>query len=170
MASLLIKNGYFIDVNNKEKSGLKDIFIQDDIITSISDNIEEKADKVIDANKNIVMPGLINTHNHSAMTLFRGYADDLELMDWLENKIWPIEDTLTGEDIYYGSYLACIEMIKSGTTTFNDMYAFIEDTIKAIEETGIRAMVGRAIIGIENRDDTRVKEAIELIEKYTRKN
>lgn len=168
MSTILIKNGYFIDVNNKEKSGIKDIFIQDDIIKKISDNIEEDADKIIDANKNIVMPGLINTHNHSAMTLFRGYADDLELMDWLKNKIWPIEDTLTGEDIYYGSLLACIEMIKSGTTTFNDMYAFIEETIKTIDETGIRATLGRAILDIKDEKDIRIKEAINLIEKYTR--
>jgi 5-methylthioadenosine/S-adenosylhomocysteine deaminase len=101
------------------------------------------------------------------MTLFRGYADDLELMDWLKNKIWPAEEKLTGEDIYYGSFLACIEMIKSGTTTFNDMYGFIEDTIKAIDETGIRATLGRAILDIKDEKDIRIQEVIQLIEKYT---
>ena len=69
-----------------------------------------------------LMPGLINTHTHLAMSIFRGYKDDRKLMDWLENAIFPVEDKLEPDDIYWNSYLSCIEMIKSGTTTCNDMY------------------------------------------------
>ena len=135
MNKILIKNAYLIDVINKENSRICDILIQNNLISKIEQNINENADKIIEANKNIVMPGFINTHNHSAMSLLRGYADDLELMDWLNNKIWPIEDKLTKEDIYLGSLLSCIEMIKSGTTTFNDMYFETEGTIKAVKES-----------------------------------
>jgi 5-methylthioadenosine/S-adenosylhomocysteine deaminase len=166
MYKILIKNAYLIDVINKQNSRLTDILIIDNLISKIEKNIKEETDKTIDANSNFVMPGLINTHNHSAMNILRGYADDLELMDWLNNKIWPIEDKLTTEDVYYGSLLACIEMIKSGTTMFNDMYFETESTIKAVQKTGIRAMLGRCIMGVENDEDSRVKEAVYLIEKY----
>lgn len=166
MYKILIKNAYLIDVINKQNSRLTDILIIDNLISKIEKNIKEETDKTIDANSNFVMPGLINTHNHSAMNILRGYADDLELMDWLNNKIWPIEDKLTAEDVYYGSLLACIEMIKSGTTMFNDMYFETESTIKAVQKTGIRAMLGRCIMGVENDEDSRVKEAVYLIEKY----
>jgi 5-methylthioadenosine/S-adenosylhomocysteine deaminase len=95
-------------------------------------------DLVIDGKDKVVMPGFINTHTHAAMSLMRGYADDLPLMEWLEQKIWPLEAQLKPEDIYWGSMLAILEMIKSGTTTFNDMYFFMEETARAVEETGIR--------------------------------
>lgn len=135
MSKILIKNAYLVDVKNKENSKFCDILIERDLISKIENNINEAADKVIDANKNVVMPGFVNAHNHSAMSLLRGYEDDLELMDWLNNKIWPIEDKLNKEHIYYGSLLACIEMIKSGTTTFNDMYFETEGTIEAVNKT-----------------------------------
>lgn len=166
METLLIKNGFVVDVINKENSKVQDIYIKNGIIYQISKNIKKTANKTIDATGTVIMPGLINTHNHSAMTLFRGYADDSELMDWLENRIWPAEEKLTGEDVYYGTKLACIEMIKSGTTMFNDMYFFTEDSAKAVKETGIRAMLGRCIMAVENDDDERIKEAIDIIKKY----
>ena len=153
MSSILIKNGFVIDVINKEKSGIKDIYIENNIIKEIGENLKKDADKIIAAKGNIVMPGLINTHNHCAMTLFRGYADDTELMDWLNNKIWPAEDKLTAEDVYYGSMLACIEMIKSGTTMFNDMYFFSEATADAVSKMNMRAMLGRCIMAVEDDND-----------------
>lgn len=98
-----------------------------------------KPDMVIDATGKIAMPGLINTHTHAAMTLMRGYADDMELMDWLVNKIWPVEAKLSSDDIYYGSMLAVAEMISSGTTTYVDMYWDLEANAKVVEQSKIRS-------------------------------
>lgn len=86
-----------------------------------------------------IIPGFVNGHTHSAMTFFRGFGDDLNLMDWLNNMIWPVEAHLTAEDIYWGARLATLEMIKSGTTTFLDMYTLPEGTARAVEESGLRA-------------------------------
>ncbi len=138
--SILIKNV----ILNKEK---KDIFIKGNKIERISDNLNLKADDKIDGKeKKAILPGLINCHTHSAMSLLRGYADDLPLKDWLEKKIWPLEKKLSQDDIYFGTKLAILEMIKTGTTTFNDMYWRPEAAIKAIEEIGIRAVVGLVIL------------------------
>lgn len=97
--------------------------------------------EVVDAKNHVVMPGLINTHTHAAMTLLRSYADDLPLMDWLQQKIWPIEARLTPEDIYWGTRLAIQEMALGGITTFNDMYDFVDDVAQAVDETGMRAVI-----------------------------
>jgi 5-methylthioadenosine/S-adenosylhomocysteine deaminase len=93
------------------------------------------------------MPGLINGHGHAAMTMFRNYADDLKLMDWLFTKIFPLEDKLNDEVVYWGSKLAMLEMIKSGTTTFTDMYFFMNSTAKAVGESGMRACLSRGLVG-----------------------
>lgn len=163
---LLIKNGYVVDMTDKKEINVKDILVEDDKIVKIEENISDEAEKAIDASGKVVMPGFINTHQHCAMSLFRGYADDSELMYWLENKVWPIEDKLTPEEMYYGSMLSAVEMIKSGTTTFNDMYFFMNQTAKAAEELNIRAVLGRCIMAVDGEDDVRVKEAVDLYEKY----
>ncbi len=171
MYDIVIKNGYVVDmVSENEKVAKKDILINGNVIEKIETDTKEQARKVIDANECAVMPGFVNCHNHAAMTIFRGYSDDISLMDWLQNKIWPVEDILTDEDIYYSSLLACIEMIKSGTTTFNDMYFFMESVAKAVGDTKIRAMLGRCIMDVKDDDDLRVKEAISLYEKYNNTN
>jgi 5-methylthioadenosine/S-adenosylhomocysteine deaminase len=95
----------------------------------------------------IAMPGFVNCHTHAAMSLLRGFADDLPLMEWLTEKIWPIEDRMTPEDIYWGTMLACLEMIKSGTTTFADMYFHMDQTARAVEKSGLRACLSRGMIG-----------------------
>jgi 5-methylthioadenosine/S-adenosylhomocysteine deaminase len=82
------------------------------------------------------------------MSLFRGYGDDLILSEWLEDKIWPIEEKLTEDDIYWGTKLACLEMIKSGTVAFNDMYFFPEASMKAVEEMGLRALIGLIVFDL----------------------
>ncbi|MCK4615128.1 MAG: amidohydrolase, partial [Thermoplasmata archaeon] len=88
------------------------------------------------------------THTHAAMTLLRGYADDMPLFEWLQNKIWPVEAGLKPEDIYWGTKLAILEMIKSGTTAFNDMYFMVEETAKAVEEMGVRAVLSYGFIDL----------------------
>ena len=103
--------------------------------------------EVVDAKGCLVLPGLVNTHTHAAMTLLRSYADDLPLMDWLQQKIWPAEEKLTSEDIYWGTRLAIQEMVLGGTTTFLDMYYSMDDILHASEETGIRAVLSRGLVG-----------------------
>ena len=104
-----------------------------------------KAKEVLDVGGGAVLPGLINTHTHAAMTLLRGLADDLPLMDWLENHIFPAERRMTGEWVYWGTLLACAEMILSGTTTFCDMYLFEAEVARAAQKAGLRALVGEVL-------------------------
>lgn len=104
------------------------------------------ANNIIDRGNMLAMPGLLNTHTHAAMTCFRGIADDMELMDWLNNYIFPAEaQNLTPRLVYDGSVLACAEMIKSGTTTFCDMYIFEQETARAASEAGMRCLVGEGL-------------------------
>jgi 5-methylthioadenosine/S-adenosylhomocysteine deaminase len=121
-----------------------DILIEGNAIKRIAPSLPGEADTVIDARRKAVIPGLVNMHTHSAMTLFRGYADDMPLMAWLEKKIWPNEAKLTSDDVYWGAKLACLEMIKSGTTAFFDMYHRFSATARAVEEMGLRAMLSSA--------------------------
>jgi 5-methylthioadenosine/S-adenosylhomocysteine deaminase len=124
-----------------------DILIEGEKISKIGKNLNLKANEKIDAKgEKAVIPGLINCHTHSAMILFRGLAEDLPLKDWLEKEIWPKESKLTEDDVYWGTKLAILEMIKSGITTFNEMYWFEEAQIEAVKEMGIRAVIGLVIL------------------------
>ncbi|MFO7275017.1 MAG: amidohydrolase [Bacillota bacterium] len=102
----------------------------------------------IDASGKIVMPGIVNTHCHAAMTLLRGYADDMRLMEWLQTRIWPAEARMTPDDVYWGTALAAYEMLSGGITTFLDMYFPADPVARAIQDTGIRGIVARGIIGV----------------------
>lgn len=168
---ILIKNATLISMSeNREKIEENvDIEIIDSKITKIAKNIEVSgADKLIEAKGKIVMPGLINTHAHVPMSIFRETVDGYNLQDWLTKKIWPMEDKLTNEDIYYASYLSFLEMIKTGTTTINDMYFMTEDIIKAAVECGIRLQTTRTLMdaGSDALGEERLSELKELIEKY----
>ena len=103
-------------------------------------------DEVIDCKRKVLIPGLINTHTHLAMSLFRGYADDLELREWLEKKIWPLEARLIGEMCYHGALLGGLEMTRTGTTCFVDMYFHMEDVARAVSEAGLRAILSPGMI------------------------
>ncbi len=165
----LIKNAVLLDmVENKPNIRKTDILINDKIIEKIDQNIENlNYENVIDANEMIVMPGLVNTHTHLAMSIFRGYKDDRKLMDWLENAIFPVEDKLRPDDIYWNSYLSCIEMIKSGTTTFNDMYFRMDKTIEAVENSGMRGVIAWSITDDSIRD--KIERTREYFYKYNYK-
>lgn len=115
----------------------------------------------------VAMPGLVNTHTHAAMTLLRGYADDMTLEAWLQQKIWPFESHLTGEDVYDGTRLAICEMLRSGTTCFADMYHFYEDGARAMIESGTRAMPGGVLLGILPNAPTRIANALAFAHEYS---
>lgn len=144
--TILIKNALILNPNNFENKK-QSLLIKDDLIAEISDDIEDsKADKIIDAEGKILLPGLVNTHTHLSMTLFRGLADDLSLDSWLNDHIWPMEANLNGEYCYIGALLAAVELIKSGTTTLSDMYFYMEDVARAIDDAGLRAVLSYGMI------------------------
>ncbi|MDE5587128.1 MAG: amidohydrolase family protein, partial [Bacilli bacterium] len=164
----VIKNGTVITMDEKRKKKYEnlDIVITDDTITSVEENYQGPYDKIIDATNKIVLPGLINCHTHLGMSIFRATNDNLTLQDWLTKKIWPIEDHMTDEDVYYTTLLSCIEMIKTGTTTSNDMYFGVNGALKAIKETKVRSVFSRCLTG----RDEKALERIEEFKKLVREN
>ncbi|MBT9140118.1 MAG: 5-methylthioadenosine/S-adenosylhomocysteine deaminase [Dehalococcoidia bacterium] len=127
---------------------------------------EENFDRVINGQGKLLLPGFVNAHGHAAMTLFRSYADDLPLMDWLEKRIWPAEGKLKREDVYWGTMLAILEMIKCGTTTFSDMYFFMDQVAEAAEEAGIRAVLTRGLIGIGEMAEKGLEESEQFVKTW----
>ncbi|WP_420897756.1 amidohydrolase [Brevibacillus marinus] len=115
--------------------------------------------QVIDGTGKYVLPGLINTHGHAAMSLLRGYADDLPLQEWLEEKMWPMEGQFTAEHVKWGTYLTLVEMIRTGTTTFVDMYDHMDEVAKAAESAGMRACLARGVIGLCSAEEQQQKLA-----------
>jgi 5-methylthioadenosine/S-adenosylhomocysteine deaminase len=162
--SILIKNTIIIGSEIKKSS----ILIENNLISKIDDDLSSNdADEVINGEGKVLIPGLINTHTHLSMSLMRGLADDMPLDTWLNNYIWPAEANLSGEHCYAGALLACAEMIKSGTTTLNDMYFFVDDVAKAVDESGMRGMLSHGMIdlGDEEKRKKEFKESIRIIKK-----
>jgi 5-methylthioadenosine/S-adenosylhomocysteine deaminase len=117
------------------------------VITELGPGVEPRpGDERLDGAGMAITAGLVNAHTHAAMTLFRGYADDLPLMEWLEQHIWPAERRLEAEDVYWGARLACAEMIRGGTVAFWDMYWQPGATARAVEDAGLRATIGAPLI------------------------
>lgn len=156
----IIENGYII-INNgiiEEIDKMEELKITD----------KDKYNKIIDGENKVAIPGLINTHTHSSMTLLRGYADDLPLKEWLETKIWPFESKLRKNDFYWGSKLAILEMIKTGTTTFSDMYFSMDEIAKAVKETGIRAVLSEGLIE-ENDGEKGLQNSVRFAKEWNNK-
>jgi len=148
--SLLIKDCSWIVTQDASRNVLTDVsvYVEDGRIAEIGKKTPREADHVVDGKQMILLPGLINTHTHIPMVIFRGYADDMPLQEWLSNKIWKLEAYMTGETCYWGTMLGCMEMIASGTTTFNDMYFYVEDIARAVVESGLRAVLSSAILEV----------------------
>ena len=126
---------------------------------------EADAARTIDGTDRLALPGLVNAHTHAAMTLFRGYGDDMPLRPWLEERIWPAEAKLTDDDVYWGTRLACAEMIRTGTTLLNDMYWKVPNAVRAIRDAGLRANVSAGLISGGFMGDLK-SEMRELIAMY----
>lgn len=148
--SLLIRDCSWIVTQDASRNVLKDssVYVEDGRIAEIGKQTPRDADRVLNGKQMILLPGLINTHTHVPMVIFRGYADDMPLQEWLTKKIWKLEPNMTRETCYWGAMLGCLEMIASGTTTFNDMYFFVEDVARAVADAGLRAVLSSVIIDI----------------------
>ncbi|MBV9414437.1 MAG: amidohydrolase [Solirubrobacterales bacterium] len=134
-----------------ERVGLR---AEEGVIVEAGPGVQPRAeDERLDAGGALLLPGLINGHTHAAMTLFRGYGDDLPLMQWLEEKIWPIERKLEPDDVYWGTRLACLEMVRSGTVRFWDMYWHPEAAARAVRDAGLRATVAAPLIDAGGRSE-----------------
>jgi 5-methylthioadenosine/S-adenosylhomocysteine deaminase len=163
---ILIKNTTIVTQNDRRQIIKKGaIFIEREKIVDLgpTKKLEKKYGKlaktIIDGKNKVVMPGLINAHTHAAMTLLRGYADDMPLQKWLTEKIWPAEGKMTAKDIFKGTVLACQEMLRGGTTTFFDMYWQGEAAAKAVLKSGLRGFVGPLVIdlGSARVDETQIE-------------
>lgn len=167
MNRILIKNCFILTMADDDEPFTGDLFISDGKITAIGPSLVMAADEVIQAKDMVAMPGLINAHNHTPMSLLRGFSDDLKLMDWLEKKMLPAEDRMNEEDIYWGAQLAMAEMIRSGTTAFADMYIHMDQIAAAIEENGMRASLTRGLVFFQDDGGRRMQEAIDLVDKWS---
>lgn len=135
-----------------------DILIEGNRFTRIAPHIEQTVDKIIDGSHKAIVPAFYNTHCHAAMSILRGYGDDKPLFNWLKEDIWPIEAKLSPEDIYIASCLAILEMIKSGTVFFADMYFYGEETMRAVKELGIRAAISLVEMDMFEPEQTQMKK------------
>ena len=166
MNKLLLESGKYLNPSGEAVSG--DIGIENGKILFCGTRPAGwQADEVIDCRNSFTTPGFVNAHTHAAMTLFRSYADDMALLDWLQQKIWPAEAKLVAEDVYWGTQLAIAEMLASGTTAFADMYFFMDQVAKACQETGMRASLSRGLIEADGpQQDQRFEENEQLFVDY----
>lgn len=146
----LIKNGSFVVLNADKPVMNGYMLIEGDSISYVGEERPEGVEgaETFDGKGLLFLPGLVNTHGHAAMSLLRGYGDDLALQVWLQEKMWPMEAKFTGEDVYWGTALSVLEMLKGGTTTFLDMYDQMHQVGKVVEESGIRGVLTRGVIGL----------------------
>ncbi len=144
------------------------ITVDDGVITELGNMENHKlSGEVISMKEKILLPGLVNCHNHLPSTLYRGMGGDLSLMDWLEKAMWPAQNFMTAEHSYWGSFLNCLESIKNGVTTIIDQYYYADYNAKAVLDSGIRAVVGATVFDTSSPEGTdTIKLACDFIEKY----
>jgi 5-methylthioadenosine/S-adenosylhomocysteine deaminase len=131
----------------------------DGLIAEVGEEVSARdGDDVLDGSGTAIVPGLVNAHTHAAMTLFRGFGDDLPLMEWLQTKIWPAEAKLEPDDVYWGARLACLEMIRSGTVGFWDMYWHPDATARAVVDSGLRARIAAPLIDTGGKGPSSLRE------------
>jgi len=171
-ADIIINNATILTMDSSN-TVLENAFllISGDEITHIGnqDPTAFTAEKMIDAEGGLILPGLVNAHTHAAMSLFRGLADDLPLMDWLNNYIFPVENRMDADFVYTGTLLALAEMIMSGTTTFCDMYLFEDEVAKAAQKAGVRCLVGEVLYDFPSPNYGPVVKGLEYTESLIQK-
>src|SRR5262245_61403248 len=160
MPSLLIRNATILTMNDAHDVVEGDVFIEGDRITAVGDVGDLSADRVINAGGNYLLPGFIHTHLHLCQTLFRGYADDLALLDWLKQRIWPMEAAHTPASLAAAASLAAVELLLGGTTAVLTMET-VHDTdavFEALEPTGLRAVIGKCMMDADAAAPARLME------------
>lgn len=166
---MLLQNIRFLVTQNPEREVLEstELRISGKEIAEIGDLEPIGDEEVVDYSGKLVMPGLVNAHTHASMSLLRGISDNKELEDWLQEDIFPAEEAMDKEDLRTGAELACIEMLETGTTCFNDMYEGIDQIVEAVEKSGIRAVLSRGLFDWDDEGEKRVEDAKEAVEKYS---
>ncbi|WP_405132155.1 amidohydrolase [Paenibacillus sp. FSL H8-0317] len=166
--SILIQQATILTMKDADAPFMGDIRVEGDRIVQIANHISpQPEDEIIDGRNKVAMPGLINAHQHTPMSLLRGFSDDLKLMDWLERKMLPAEARMNPEDIYWGAKLSIAEMIRSGTTAFADMYIHMNEIADAVKQTGMRASLTRGMVFMEDDGGRRLQEAIDLVQRWS---
>jgi 5-methylthioadenosine/S-adenosylhomocysteine deaminase len=176
MGTKLIRNAVIMTMNSSNDVLEGDVFIDGNRIVKIGPGIEEKADLVMDAGGKVLLPGFVQTHIHLCQTLFRGRADDLALIDWLRQRIWPLEAAHNEDSVYFSALLGLGELIRSGTTTILDMETVhhTESAFQAIRTSGIRALSGKVMmdhgtevpVALQEDTETSLRESVDLLEKW----
>ncbi|KOP63800.1 N-ethylammeline chlorohydrolase [Bacillus sp. FJAT-18019] len=146
----MVKNGTFAVLEEGRPVLRGYMVVENDRITYLGEEkpVVEEGTEIIDGTHLFFLPGLVNTHGHAAMSLLRGYGDDLALQVWLQEKMWPMEAKFTADDVYWGTSLSVLEMIKGGTTTFVDMYDHMDQVARVVEDSGMRGVLTRGVIGL----------------------
>ncbi|MBB6636653.1 5'-deoxyadenosine deaminase [Cohnella thailandensis] len=179
MAVKLIRNAIIMTMNENNDIVTGDLLIEGNRIAKLGDSLQaDPADEVeiIDAGGKVLLPGFVQTHIHLCQTLFRGRADDLALIDWLRDKIWPMEAAHSEDSIYYSALLGIGELIRSGTTTILDMETvhYTDAAFRAIESSGLRAISGKVMMDhgtevplpLQEKTDRSLQESVDLLEKW----
>lgn len=176
MGSILIQRAQIVTMNAEEEVFMGDVLIENQVIKEIGPHIEAQADRVIDARGKVLLPGFVQTHIHLCQTLFRGRADDMELMDWLRQRIWPLEAAHDEESVYYSALLGIGELISSGTTTVLDMETVhhTESAFQAMAQSGIRIISGKVMMDhgdevplpLRERTEDSIQQSVDLLEKW----
>lgn len=174
--SMLINNATIVTMNRNRDIICGDILIEDDRISRIGKLDWYTADTVIDADNQLLLPGFVQSHVHLCQVLFRGMADDLELLDWLQQRIWPLEASHDEESLYYSSLLGCAEMLRGGTTSIIDMATvnYTESVFTAVKQAGIRYLGGKCLMDhgdnvpppLLDTPERALQESLELYQRW----
>ncbi|KRE39976.1 5'-deoxyadenosine deaminase [Paenibacillus sp. Soil522] len=177
MSTILIRNAVVMTMNNQDHIFTGDVFIDGNRISQMGERLEiQAADRIIEAGGKVLLPGFVQTHIHLCQTLFRGRADDLSLIEWLKEKIWPLEAAHSEDSVYYSAMLGIGELIRSGTTTILDMETvhYTHSAFQAIKESGIRALSGKVMmdhgtevpVALQENTQKSLQDSVDLLEKW----
>jgi 5-methylthioadenosine/S-adenosylhomocysteine deaminase len=174
--SMLIRNAIIVTMNENRDILCGDLLIENDRISQIGKLDRHNADIVINADNQLLLPGFVQSHVHLCQALFRGMADDLELLDWLQQRIWPLEASHDEESLYYSSLLGCAELLRGGTTSIIDMATVnhTESVFNAVKQTGIRYLGGKCLMdhgkdippALLNTPEKALQESLELYQRW----